>query len=121
MTQLEIHREALTHNVTTLTSKLAPGVRFIAVVKANAYGHGAVACVQHLQSLGVKHFAVAYTDEGIALRQAGVQDPIMVFYPEPTDLQILLPINCLPPFTANKPGTMYWNTSSPKRPLFPFI
>lgn len=83
MTQLEIQREALTHNVTTLTSKLAPGVRFIAVVKANAYGHGAVACVQHLQSLGVKHFAVAYTDEGIALRKAGVQDPIMVFYPEP--------------------------------------
>ncbi len=121
MTQLEIHREALTHNVTTLTSKLAPGVRFIAVVKANAYGHGAVACIQHLQSLGVKHFAVAYTDEGIALRQAGVQDPIMVFYPEPHRFADIVTHQLSPAIYSKQTWDNVLEHIAPKRPLFPFI
>ena len=57
----------------------------IPVVKANAYGHGAIEVARALDPLGVAMFAVAYVDEGIALRQAGITTPILVlagFAPE---------------------------------------
>jgi alanine racemase len=82
VTQLEIHSTALAHNVRTLKAQLTPQVRFIAVVKANAYGHGAVQCAKQLEALAVDYLAVAYADEGAALRAAGIQLPILVFYPE---------------------------------------
>ncbi len=47
----------------------------IPVLKANAYGHGAVAVARVLEPLGVAMFAVAYVDEAIALRQAGTHHP----------------------------------------------
>jgi alanine racemase len=50
----------------------------IPVLKANAYGHGAVAVARALDSLGVAMFAVAYMDEGVALRRAGIATPILV-------------------------------------------
>ena len=55
----------------------APGV--IAVVKANAYGHGAAQVALALESAGVAMLACADIEEGIALRQAGVRTPILVF------------------------------------------
>ncbi|MBI4001333.1 MAG: alanine racemase [Nitrospira defluvii] len=58
--------------------RLAPRSEVLAVVKANAYGHGAVEITRALQRLTVHRFAVATVDEGIALRQAGVQDAIVV-------------------------------------------
>jgi alanine racemase len=54
------------------------GVPVIAVVKANAYGHGLVPVARHLEALGVAQFGVAFLEEGIALRQAGVRIPILV-------------------------------------------
>jgi alanine racemase len=57
----------------------------IPVLKANAYGHGAVEVARALDPLGVAMFAVAYVDEGIALRQGGIDTPILVlagFAPE---------------------------------------
>jgi alanine racemase len=57
----------------------------IPVLKANAYGHGAIEVARALDPLGVAMFAVAYVDEGIALRQAGITTPILVmagFAPE---------------------------------------
>lgn len=82
MTQLEIDLNNLAHNYNYLRQKLASNTKFIAVVKANAYGQGAIEIAQKLVSLGTDWLAVAYTEEGISLRQAGIQSPILVFYPQ---------------------------------------
>ena len=82
MTQLEIDLNNLTHNYNHLRQKLSSDTKFIAVVKANAYGQGAIEIAQKLVSLGADWLAVAYAEEGISLRQAGIQCPILVFYPQ---------------------------------------
>ena len=82
MTQLEINLNNLTHNYNHLRQKLSRDTKFIAVVKANAYGQGAIEIAQKLVSLGADWLAVAYAEEGISLRQAGIQCPILVFYPQ---------------------------------------
>ena len=66
------------HNVRLLRTQ-AEGAALIGVVKANAYGHGAVRIAQALQEADVHHFAVATVPEGITLREAGIADPILVF------------------------------------------
>ena len=53
-------------------------VPVMAIVKANAYGHGLVEVAQHLQAVGVEHLGVAFPEEGIALRRAGITVPILV-------------------------------------------
>jgi len=68
---------ALAQNVAHVR-RLTPHADILAVVKANAYGHGALEITQTLQRLAVHRFGVATVDEGIALRQAGVQDAILV-------------------------------------------
>ena len=73
MTQLEIDLNNLTHNYNHLRQKLSSDTKFIAVVKANAYGQGAIEIAQKLVSLGADWLAVAYAEEGISLRQAGIQ------------------------------------------------
>lgn len=54
------------------------GVPVMAIVKANAYGHGLVPVARHLQAQGAERFGVAFVEEGIALRQAGITLPILV-------------------------------------------
>ncbi|MGY1457650.1 MULTISPECIES: alanine racemase [unclassified Luteimonas] len=54
------------------------GVPVMAIVKANAYGHGLVQVARHLQAQGVEHLGVAFPEEGIALRRAGITVPILV-------------------------------------------
>lgn len=54
------------------------GVPAMAIVKANAYGHGLVPVARHLQANGAECFGVAFVEEGIALRQAGITAPILV-------------------------------------------
>ena len=53
----------------------------LAVVKAFAYGSDAVQIAHELVALGVDYFAVAYVSEGVALRKAGIQTPILVLHP----------------------------------------
>ena len=77
-TWLEISRRALTNNVRQLRSRLAPGTMLMAVVKANAYGHGAAETSRTLQAAGADHFAVATLAEAIEVREAGIQRPILV-------------------------------------------
>ena len=73
MTHLEIDLSNLTHNYNCLRQKLDMNTKFIAVVKANAYGQGAIEIAQKLVALGADMLAVAYAEEGISLRQAGIQ------------------------------------------------
>lgn len=86
-TVLEIDLNALKHNVTFIKSKLKSNTKFLAVVKAFAYGSDAIEIAKYLETLNVDYFAVAYTDEGIALRNAGVNTPILVLHPLPINFK----------------------------------
>lgn len=81
-TVLEISLEALVHNLNYFKSKLAPQTRIMAMVKAFSYGMGSHEVAHLLEYNKVAYLAVAFTDEGVALRKAGVKLPIMVMNPE---------------------------------------
>ena len=74
----EVDGRALIHNAQILQGLLAPGCRLMAVVKAEAYGHGAAWTARTLEAHGVDAFAVACLSEGVALRQAGISGMILV-------------------------------------------
>lgn len=95
-TVLEIDLNALGHNYRYLTSKLEKGIKVLAVVKAGGYGSDAVAVAQELVQLGVDYFAVAYVKEGIQLRDAGIETPILVLHPQPANFEQLIS-RCLEP------------------------
>lgn len=82
-TQLEINLSALYHNLRVYRAMLKPGVRLMVMVKAAGYGAGSDEIAAGLQYHGVDYLAVAYADEGVTLRKAGITLPIMVLNPEP--------------------------------------
>ena len=75
-TRVRVDLDALSHNLRALRAHA--GVPVMAVVKANAYGHGLVPVARHLQAQGVEQLGVAFLEEGMALRRAGVTVPILV-------------------------------------------
>ena len=77
-TYATIDLAALAHNLSQIKRYLSPTCEIMAVVKANAYGHGAVETAHALTRLGIKRHAVASLDEGIALRQGGLSTSIVV-------------------------------------------
>ena len=83
-TVLEVNLNALTANLQFYRSKLNDGVKVMAMVKAFSYGSGSFEIANLLQYHKVDYLAVAYADEGIALRKAGISLPIMVMSPEPS-------------------------------------
>jgi alanine racemase len=74
----EIHLDAVRDNVRALRRALAQGVRFMAVVKADAYGHGAVHTSRAAVDAGAWSLGVATIEEGLELRRAGLEVPILV-------------------------------------------
>src|SRR3989442_2817418 len=72
-----INLDALAANFHLVKNHVGPGVNVMAVVKANAYGHGAVACARRLEREGADWFGVALPEEGIELRNAGIARPIL--------------------------------------------
>lgn len=74
----QIDLGALAHNYREIKKQLKPGVRLCAVVKANAYGHGAVPVARAAVAAGASYLAVAALSEGIALREAGFTEPILL-------------------------------------------
>ncbi|MEC3906188.1 alanine racemase [Tamlana sp. 2201CG12-4] len=89
-TVLEIDLKALKHNLTHLKSKIQPATKFMAVVKAFAYGSDPCKIANYLQKQNVDYFAVAYINEGIALRQAGITQPILVLHPQTVNFKSLI-------------------------------
>ncbi len=83
-TWIEVDRQALFNNVQQVRQLIGPQRRLMAVVKANAYGHGAVETANVLIAAGAQSLAVATPVEGIELRQAGIQVPILVLGYTPT-------------------------------------
>ncbi len=75
---IEIDLQALEHNVKQIQNVLPSQTKIMGVVKANAYGHGVIIVSQKLAQMGIQDFAVATLDEGIELRQNGIQGEILI-------------------------------------------
>ncbi|HET8737176.1 MAG TPA: alanine racemase [Pricia sp.] len=95
-TVLEIDLRALEHNYRYLKGSLKPETRFLGVVKAFAYGSDPVTIAKKLEALGIDYLGVAYTKEGVALRDAGIRTPIMVLHPLPVSFDEMIN-RCLEP------------------------
>ncbi|MET2986536.1 alanine racemase [Aureibaculum conchae] len=95
-TVLEIDLNALQHNFEYLKSKLKEKTKTLAVVKAFGYGTDACIVAKHLEKLNVDYFAVAYVNEGVALREAGIKTPILVLHPQVVNFKTLINY-CLEP------------------------
>ncbi|MCX2741320.1 bifunctional UDP-N-acetylmuramoyl-tripeptide:D-alanyl-D-alanine ligase/alanine racemase [Pontibacter anaerobius] len=80
-TVLEVNLDALVHNLNYYRAKLAPDTKLMVMVKAFAYGSGSFEVANLLQFHRVDYLAVAYVDEGVALRENGITLPIMVMNP----------------------------------------
>jgi alanine racemase len=84
-THAEINLEAIAHNVRVVKAEIGPDVRLLAAVKADAYGHGAVAVSETALAHGADYLGVATAEEGIELRHASLDAPILVFTALTTD------------------------------------
>ncbi len=95
-TVLEINLKALEHNYKYFRSKLKADTKFLGVVKAFAYGSDAVKISQKLVDLGIDYLAVAYAEEGVVLRNAGINVPILVLHSQPINFKTIID-RCLEP------------------------
>lgn len=95
-TILEIDLSAIAHNIKAYQALLKPGTKLMAMVKAFSYGSGSYEIASLLQFHGVDYLAVAYADEGVELRRAGITLPIMVMNPEPSTFEAILQWNLEP-------------------------
>lgn len=89
-TVLEIKLNAITHNLKVYRQLLQPLTKIMVMVKALSYGSGSFEVANLLQYQQVDYLGVAYTDEGVALRKAGITLPIMVLNPSPSSFDALL-------------------------------
>lgn len=76
-TWAEINLENLAYNLQSVKKFISEPIKFMAVVKADAYGHGAVCCAKKLEAAGIDWLGVALPEEGFELRENGVQTPIL--------------------------------------------
>jgi alanine racemase len=95
-TVLEINLNSITHNLNTYQRLLNPGVKLMAMVKAFSYGTGGFEIANLLQFHQVDYLAVAYADEGVELRKAGITLPIMVMNAEEVTYDVLVQHNMEP-------------------------
>jgi alanine racemase len=89
VTVLEINLKAIEHNLNYFKSKLYPDTKVLAVVKAFGYGSSSAEIAKFLETK-VSYFAVAYLDEGVALREAGIKTPILVLHPQKINLEEII-------------------------------
>lgn len=87
---IELSRDALLHNINEYRRILPKETDLLAIVKADAYGHGSIPITRALSEMGVHFFGVASIDEAIELRKAGVQDDILILgYTDPENFDDL--------------------------------
>ncbi|MFH0799393.1 MAG: alanine racemase [Pseudomonadota bacterium] len=77
-TRATVDLSALAHNCSVIKRRLSPKIKIMAMVKADAYGHGAVPVARTLERAGAHAFGVATVEEGIELREAGIKVPVIV-------------------------------------------
>lgn len=99
VTKLLIDLKSVKFNLSYFKKKLQKKTKILVVVKAFGYGSDAVEVAKSIEN-EVDYFAVAYTDEGIALRKAGINTPILVLHPQIANLELIIK-NCLEPNLYN--------------------
>ncbi|MEL6355417.1 MAG: bifunctional UDP-N-acetylmuramoyl-tripeptide:D-alanyl-D-alanine ligase/alanine racemase [Bacteroidota bacterium] len=118
-TQLEIDLTALAHNLSVYRGLLRSGVKMAVMVKAAAYGSGSIPVARLLVNEEVDYLVVAYVDEGVVLREAGIKTPIMVLNTDAAELGLLTEfslepvvgdisfLNALEDYAGNEPLTIH--------------
>lgn len=97
ITWAEVNLDAIAHNVRAIKNHVGPKVEVIAVVKANAYGHGAVPVARTALESGATWLAVYRLMEGIELRQAGITAPVLILgYTLPSEAEAVVRWNLTP-------------------------
>jgi len=89
-TVLEINLDAITHNLNFYKSKLQPSTKVMVMVKAFGYGNGGFEIAKLLEHNAIDYLGVAFADEGIELRKAGITLPIMVLNPENSSFNAMI-------------------------------
>jgi alanine racemase len=89
-TVLEVDLSALLNNLRVYQSQVGPGTKMMVMVKAGAYGSGSIEVAKLLEFENVDYLGVAYADEGVELRKAGIQLPILVMNPEEATFEALV-------------------------------
>jgi len=119
VTFLEIDLNAIDFNLYFFKSKLEPETKILVVSKAFGYGVSAVKIANHIKN-NVDYFAVAYLDEGIALRNAGIENPILVLHPQISNLAKIIEYHLEPNIYSIKLLEEFIQISSDlKTPLYP--
>jgi len=95
-TVLEINLNAISHNLNFFKSKLKPEIKLMVMVKAFGYGSGGFEIAKLLEYHNVDYLGVAFADEGISLKSAGITLPIMVLNPENTSFPAIIEHNLEP-------------------------
>lgn len=95
-TVLEVNLNALVHNLRVFREAIKPQTKLMAMVKAAAYGSGSDEVARLLEFQNIDYLAVAYADEGVELRKAGITLPIMVLNPEQATFDLLQQYNLEP-------------------------
>jgi len=95
-TVLEISLTAIKHNLKYFQSKIQESTKLLVVIKAFAYGSDSIAIAKFLEKQNVDYLAVAYTDEGVSLRKANINLPILVLHPQVENFERLITYNLEP-------------------------
>lgn len=111
-TVFEVNLDALTNNLNYYRSKIGSGTKIMVMVKAFAYGSGSAEVASLLEYHRVDYLGVAYTDEGVILRQNGIKLPIMVLNPQPESFAKLIEYNLEPEIYSFKIFSQYLEFTS---------
>ena len=111
-TVMEINLDAISHNLNEFRRQLNQGTRIMAMVKAFAYGAGPAEIAAHLEYHRVSYLTVAYADEGVELRNAGVTLPIMVMNPDPFASDIIIKYSLEPELYSFRSFDKFTETAS---------
>lgn len=102
---VEVDLDAIRHNLSEIRRQVGPVVEIMAVVKGEAYGHGAVKVARTVLQSGANRLGVALPEEGIALRKAGITAPILVFSPLQIDqAEVMVKFDLTPTICMLEPG-----------------
>lgn len=108
-TVFEVNLDALTNNLNFYRNKIGSSTKIMVMVKAFAYGSGSTEVASLLEYHRVDYLGVAYTDEGVVLRQNGIKLPIMVLNPQPESFTKLIEYNLEPEIYSFKVFEQFLN------------
>ncbi len=95
-TFLEIDLSRVEHNLNVFRKKISPQTKILANLKGNAYGTDALLLGKFLEQKNIDYFSVAYINEGVRLRKAGIQAKLLVFNPSTENIQALIDFDLEP-------------------------